>query len=163
MFLSERCQAKHQDFIRVFVWITVEWISKVNMRSPITWHSLYYKYTILKWAKCQCSSMSRWSEPWVDECYVLVQSWYSISACGWMMRATEWCLVSIWWQKRCDRDRLAHVNWQPDYDDHQLLQSISTIELKGSYCQAWPTPRQVDYGYVQITHFQASIGTCKRF
>ena len=58
---SERCQAKCQDFSGVYVWITVQWISQVKMRCPITWHSLYYKYTSLKWAKCQCSSMSRWS------------------------------------------------------------------------------------------------------
>ena len=73
-----------------------------------------------------------------------VQSWYSISAWRWMMRATEWCWVWIWWQKRCDRDGLAHVNGQPNYDDHEPLYPISTTELKGSYCQVWPTSRQVE-------------------
>ena len=71
MFLSQRCHTKCQDFSGVYFWITVQWISEVNMRCPITWHSLYYKSTIPRWAKCQCSSMSRWSEPWVDKCYVL--------------------------------------------------------------------------------------------
>ena len=41
------------------------------MRCTITWHSLYYKHKIPKWAKGQCSSMSRWSEPWVGKFYIL--------------------------------------------------------------------------------------------
>ena len=43
----------------------------VSVRCPITWLSLYYKQIIPKWSKGQCLSMSRWSEPWVDKCYVL--------------------------------------------------------------------------------------------
>ena len=119
MFLSERCQAKCQDFSGVYVWITVQWISQVKMRCPITWHSLYYKYTILKWAKCQCSSMSRWSVIYYGvhhfTCSIMIanQSMQMNDESYWMMLSVNMMTEEMWqrWTSSCHL--AARLWWSP--------------------------------------------------